>query len=83
MTEDDFQRLIVKIDHLLEDSSTPRNVITAAEDVKKTLTDSEETDMNVKKNTAIAHLEEVTEDPNIPAHGRTLLWDILSDIEAL
>ena len=65
-----------------EDNSIPRNIRRGAEDVKRILhTESDPVDLRVAK--ATSRLDELANDPNIPLHGRTLLWNIISRLEEL
>ena len=53
-----------------------------AEEVKTALL--KETDpLDVRVATATSHLDELANDPNIPLHGRTLIWNIMSRLEEL
>ena len=65
-----------------EDNSIPRNIRRGAEEVKKILLKPEDPiDLRVASATSI--LDELANDPNIPLHGRTLIWNIMSRLEEL
>jgi uncharacterized protein (UPF0147 family) len=67
---------------LSEDNSIPRNIRRGAEDVKRVLLhDSDPIDLRVASATSI--LDELANDPNLPLHGRTLIWNIMSRLEEL
>lgn len=67
---------------LSEDNSIPRNIRRGAEEVKQLLLkDSDPIDLRVASATSI--LDELANDPNIPLHGRTLIWNIMSRLEEL
>jgi len=67
---------------LSEDNSIPRNIRRGAEEVKQILlTESDPIDLRVASATSI--LDELANDPNIPLHGRTLIWNIMSRLEEL
>ena len=67
---------------LYEDNSIPRNIRRGAEEVKKILYNkSDPIDLRVA--TATSKLDELANDPNIPLHGRTLIWNIMSRLEEL
>jgi uncharacterized protein (UPF0147 family) len=40
-------------------------------------------DLEVIVTSAIYALDEATNDVNIPMHAKTVIWDIISDLEAL
>jgi uncharacterized protein len=65
-----------------EDNSIPRNIRRGADEVKQILLKSEDPiDLRVASATSI--LDELANDPNIPLHGRTLIWNIMSRLEEL
>jgi uncharacterized protein (UPF0147 family) len=70
------------LDQLQEDTSVPRNIRRGAEDAKKALLESD-APLDVRKSTAINILDELANDPNIPLHGRTLIWSLMSQLEPL
>ena len=67
---------------LHEDNSIPRNIRRGAEEVKATLL-KEGDPLDVRVATASSRLDEMANDPNIPLHGRTLIWNIMSRLEEL
>jgi len=70
------------LDMLSGDTSIPRNIRRGAEDVKRILhTESDPIDLRVAS--ATSRLDELANDPNIPLHGRTLIWNIMSRLEEL
>lgn len=70
------------LDMLQEDTSVPRNIRRGAEEAKRLLL-TETTALDVRKSGAINILDELANDPNIPLHGRTLIWSIMSQLEPL
>lgn len=65
-----------------EDNSIPRNIRRGAEEVKQILLKQDDPiDLRVASATSI--LDELANDPNIPLHGRTLIWSIMSRLEEL
>jgi len=64
----------------MEDRTVPRNIRTAAETAKKDLEDNNK-DMDVRLNSAISVLDEITNDPNIPMYTRTQIWNVVSMLE--
>lgn len=65
-----------------EDNSIPRNIRRGAEEVKQILLKQDDPiDLRVSSATSI--LDELANDPNIPLHGRTLIWNIMSRLEEL
>jgi uncharacterized protein (UPF0147 family) len=39
--------------------------------------------MDVRATSAILILDDLANDPNIPLHGRTLIWNVISQLEVL
>jgi uncharacterized protein len=70
------------LDMLQEDTSVPRNIRRGADEAKKILL-SERDALDVRKAGAIGILDELANDPNIPLHGRTLIWNIMSQLETV
>ena len=70
------------LDQLAEDTSVPRNIRRGAADAKGRLLQPNEA-LDVKAASAIFILDELANDPNIPLHGRTLIWNIISQLETV
>ncbi|MDR3205537.1 MAG: UPF0147 family protein [Candidatus Methanoplasma sp.] len=70
------------LDNLSEDTSVPRNIRKGATDAKVRLLD-EKNAMDVRATSAIIILDDLANDPNIPLHGRTLIWNAISQLEVL
>jgi uncharacterized protein (UPF0147 family) len=64
---------------LHEDNSIPRNIRRGAEEVKTTLLNQNDP-LDVR---VASKLDEMANDPNIPLHGRTLIWNIMSRLEEI
>lgn len=77
-----IQKINSGLDMLVEDTSVPRNIRKAAEQIKAMLSSGNEP-MDVRKAQAINTLDDMANDPNIPLHGRTLVWNIMSQLETL
>lgn len=70
------------LDMLHEDSSIPRNIREGALNIKLTLL-KDSNPLDVRVSHATSRLDELASDPNIPLHGRTLIWNIMSRLEEL
>ncbi|WP_026069065.1 UPF0147 family protein [Methanomassiliicoccus luminyensis] len=77
-----LKQVIDVLDQLAEDTSVPRNIRRGATDAKDRLLQPNEA-MDVKAASAIFILDELANDPNIPLHGRTLIWNIISQLETV
>ncbi|ASI99424.1 UPF0147 family protein [Thermococcus celer] len=67
-------------EQVVQDTVVPRNIRRAAEQAIEALLD-ESREPAVRAADAIAILEEVSEDPNMPMHTRTIIWEVLGALE--
>ncbi|ASJ01982.1 hypothetical protein A3L09_01250 [Thermococcus profundus] len=67
-------------EQVVQDTVVPRNIRRAAEQAIETLLD-ESKEPAVRAADAIAILEEISEDPNMPMHTRTIIWEVLGALE--
>lgn len=70
------------LDQLAEDTSVPRNIRRGATQAKDILLNESEA-LDVRTASAVFILDELANDPNIPLHGRTLIWNIISQLETI
>ena len=78
--EEKLNQIIVVLEQLAEDTSVPRNIRRGAVECKERLQKRDEA-LDVRTASAIFKLDEMANDPNIPLHGRTLIWNIISQLE--
>jgi uncharacterized protein (UPF0147 family) len=77
-----LKQIIEILDQLAEDTSVPRNIRRGATEAKERLLQQNEA-LDVRAASAIFILDELANDPNIPLHGRTLIWNIISQLETV
>jgi uncharacterized protein (UPF0147 family) len=78
----DVKDVLAKIDDVVADYSMPKRIKTVLAQVKVDLSkDNKEKDVVITS--AIYALDEITNDVNISMHAKTVIWDIISDLEAL
>jgi len=82
MTDAKIKQITDVLDNLGDDSSVPRNIRRGAADAKTRLLDTKDA-LDVRATSAMMILDELANDPNIPMHGRTLIWQIISQLEIL
>ncbi|MEM2977188.1 MAG: UPF0147 family protein [Thermoplasmata archaeon] len=70
------------LDQLAEDTSVPRNIRRGAKEAKDLLVTPKDA-LDVRAASASFILDELANDPNIPLHGRTLIWNIISQLETV
>ncbi len=81
-SQDKLVQISQGLDMLHEDTSVPRNIRRGAEEAKKLLLEGDDA-LDVRKASAINILDDLANDPNIPLHGRTLIWNIMSQLETV
>jgi uncharacterized protein (UPF0147 family) len=77
-----LRQIMEVLDQLAEDSSVPRNIRRGATQAKERLSQKQEA-LDIRSASAIMILDELANDPNIPLHGRTLIWNIISQLETV
>ncbi len=77
-----LNQIIDVLDQLSEDTSVPRNIRRGATEAKGRLNQDGEA-MDVRVAGAIGKLDDLANDPNIPMHGRTVIYRIISELENL
>ncbi len=77
-----LKQIIDVLDQLSEDTSVPRNIRRGATEAKGRLNQDGEA-LDVRVAGAIGKLDDLANDPNIPMHGRTVIYRIISELENL
>jgi len=67
---------------LMDDSTIPRNIRRVADETKKVLMDNSQ-GLGLRAATALSLIDEVSNDPNMPVHARTRIWELVSQLETL
>lgn len=67
---------------MAEDTSVPRNIRRAAGEARNAVL-KKEGDPVVKAASARITMEEISNDPNMPVHTRTMIWNALSILETI
>jgi uncharacterized protein (UPF0147 family) len=75
----DYKPVIEILDRIINDRSVPRNIREAVERAKNALNGKEEEELKI--NTAIVTLDEISNDPNMPLYTRTQIWNAVSLLE--
>ena len=84
--DDEKSRLMEEITEMLknlnEDTSVPKNIRRGAMEAIETLHKKDQA-LDVRAASSIYILDDLANDPNLPLHGRTMIWGIISRLEAL
>ena len=67
---------------IVNDTGVPRNIRRAAAEALTHLRDAK-LSPGVRAANAISALEEVSQDPNMPIHARTRIWNVISILETV
>ena len=70
------------LSRISDDNTTPRNIRRAAKDAVSILSSSEYT-LAVRVANAISILDDISQDPNMPAYTRTRIWNVVSILEII
>jgi uncharacterized protein (UPF0147 family) len=81
-SDEKIRQISQVLDQLAEDTSVPRNIRRGAKEAKELLLDTNEA-LDVRAASVTFILDELANDPNIPLHGRTLIWNIISQLETV
>ena len=77
-----IDQIVVVLEQIAEDTSIPRNIRKGAKESKEELLD-ENKDLDVRTASVTFTMDELANDPNIPLHARTQIWNIMSALETL
>lgn len=80
--EERIKQALNVLGEVSQDTTTPRNIRRAAKDAMNALQDPQFT-LGVRASNAIAILEEISQDPNMPPYTRVKLWNVVSFLEAI
>ena len=81
MENERLEQTIINLRELQDDISVPRYIRRGAKEAIKILQRDESLDVKVAS--VISMLDDIVNDPNIPIHGRTSIWSIMSQLESL
>ena len=75
-------RIVESLSQLADDGSVPRNVRRGAQSAKDELA-KPRVALDVRIASAVYVLDDLANDPNLPTHGRTAIWSMISNLESL
>jgi len=77
-----MEELIEELTSLAHDASIPKNVKTKLESALVAL-QNEGLEASLRANKALAALDDLSNDPNIPSYLRPQIWNIVSQLETV
>lgn len=78
----ELARVVESLTQLADDLSVPRNIRRGAQSAKDELA-KPRVALDVRIASAVYALDDLANDPNLPTHGRTAIWSIISSLESL
>ncbi len=81
-TENVIKQCVEVLERVIGDDTVPRNIRRSAENVRNILLNDKDSKA-VRAASAISVLDEISNDPNIPLHTRTLVWNVASQLETI
>ena len=81
--EERMGQALVVLGQISEDTTTPRNIRRAAKNSIDVLQAGGDLSAAVKASNAVASLDEILQDPNMPPYTRVKLWNVMSLLEAI
>jgi len=73
---------IQMLQHISEDNTIPRNIRRVADETKALLM-NEEKSIGLRAAEAISTIDEISNDPTMPVHARTRIWELVSQLESI
>jgi uncharacterized protein len=73
---------VMMLQQIMEDSTIPRNIRRVADETRSVLLDSSKS-IGFRAATAISIVDEISNDPNMPVHARTRIWELCSQLETI
>ncbi len=77
-----LQPILDSLNQLVDDATVPRNIRRGAQAAREEL-NKPRVALDVRVASAVYVLDDLANDPNLPTHGRTAIWSIISSLESL
>ena len=77
-----LERVMEALTQLADDALVPRNIRRGAQAAKEALAKPRAA-LDMRIASAVYVLDDLANDPNLPTHGRTAIWSIISSLESL
>jgi uncharacterized protein (UPF0147 family) len=78
----EYKPVMEILDRIINDRTVPKNIRESVERAKNALNRNEEEE-ELKINSAIVILDEISNDPNMPLYTRTQIWNAVSLLEQI
>ncbi len=80
--DDMIKQCVMMLQAMSEDNTIPRNIRRVADETKNILLDEKKT-TGLRAASALSKIDEISNDPNMPVHARTRIWELASTLEAV
>ncbi len=77
-----LEKVLVMLGQMAEDGSLPRNIRRGAQGAREAITKGSSA-IDVRVAGAVSLLDDLANDSNLPVHGRTAIWALISQLESL
>jgi uncharacterized protein (UPF0147 family) len=77
-----IENCILMLQHITEDSTIPRNIRRVADETRQLLMNDTK-ELGLRAAEAISKIDEISNDPNMPVHARTRIWELVSQLETI
>jgi len=82
-TEEAMTQISEVLNELSEDTSVPRNIRRGAQEAASKWLLNRSKAIDVRVFSAIKILDDLADDPNIPMHARTMIYNIITQLETV
>ena len=77
-----FEKVAEVLARVAKDTTVPRNIRRAASEAREILLQGKD-DVGTRAAKAVMILDEISNDPNMPVHARTTIWNVVSVLETV
>ncbi|MBP1928180.1 uncharacterized protein (UPF0147 family) [Methanolinea mesophila] len=80
--EKTIENCVLMLQHIMDDSTIPRNIRRVADETRQLLMNNSKP-IGLRAAEAISKIDEISNDPNMPVHARTRIWELVSQLETI
>ncbi len=80
MNDEEIEKVANELERVVEDDSVPQNVRDSLDEALEHLRDGDR-DATERAASAMNVLNDASNDPNLPTHIRTLIWNVSGELE--
>jgi len=80
MNDEEIEKVADELERVVEDDSVPQNVRDSLDEALEHLRDGD-SDATERAANAMNVLNDASNDPNLPTHIRTLIWNVSGELE--